>query len=124
MSDMNRVCLSGRLTRDAELKFLPSGIAVLEFGLASNKKLKEKEETTFVDVAYFANSAEAISQYMTKGKYVLVSGRLRFESWENDGSRRSKLTVVADTVDFVSTGDRSVETSSEIEAVEAEVPFS
>lgn len=127
MSDMNKVCISGRLTRDAVLKFLPSGTAALEFGLASNKKLgKDKEDTVFVDVTLFGASGESINQYMTKGKYVLVTGRLRLETWDTDGSKRSKLSLVADTVDFVPMGsnESSEQTKSSVDVnLDEEVIF-
>lgn len=104
MSDYNHVGISGRLTKDAVLKYLQSGTAVCEFGLASNRRFKDKEETTFVDVTLWGKQAESLSEYLVKGKSVIVSGRLRLESWENDGNKRSKISINADTVDFLSSG--------------------
>lgn len=107
MSDYNHVGITGRLTRDATLKTLQSGNSVAEFGLASNRKFKDKEETTFVDVTLWGRQAESLSEYLVKGKNVVVGGRLRLETWEVDGQKRSKLSINADTVDFLSGGDRT-----------------
>ncbi len=107
MSNYNRVLLMGNLTRDPELKYLPSNTAVCEFGVATNRRYKDrdgnvKEEVTFVEVAAFARTAEVIQQYMTKGKPIFIEGRLRFDQWTaQDGSKRSRLTVVAENFQFV-----------------------
>ena len=131
MSDYNHVGISGRLTRDAELKFVGEQ-AVLEFGLASNRKYKDKEKTTFVDVSLWGKMGESLAPYLTKGKHVVVGGRLQLDSWETDGQKRSKLTINADTVDMSpkNSGDyvESNETTSVVDTglpnnVTADVPF-
>jgi single-strand DNA-binding protein len=107
MANFNKVILLGNLTRDPQLRYLPSNIAVCEFGLATNRRWKDrdgnqKEEVCFVDVSAFGRQAETINQYLTKGRSILVDGHLRFDSWTGqDGQKRSKLSVVVDTFQFV-----------------------
>jgi len=118
MSDVNRVIISGRLTRDAEVKNLPSGTSVVEFGLASNRKFKDKEDTTFIDCTMFGDRASNLAQYLTKGKKLIVEGRLRYESWEKDGQKRSRVGVVVDEVSFMEPPQKSeVESVSEEKSV-------
>ena len=108
MASFNRVILLGNLTRDPQVKFLPSQMQVAEFGLACNRKFKtasgeDRDETTFVDITAFGKQAELINQYFTKGKPIFIEGRLKFDSWEdkNGGGKRSKLTVVVENFQFV-----------------------
>ena len=108
MASYNRVLLMGNLTRDPQLKYLPSQTAVAEFGLACNRKFRtangeDREEVTFVDITAFGKQAEVINQYMTKGKPIFIEGRLKFDSWEDKqgGGKRSKLTVVVDNFQFI-----------------------
>ena len=110
MSDFNKVIISGRITRDAEMKFLASGNAVSDFGFASNRKFSDKEETTYVDCTLFGKKAESLNQYMIKGKNLILEGRLRLESWEKDGQKRSKLSLVVDDVTFLSSGEKQEKT--------------
>jgi len=111
MADLNKVMLIGRLTRDPVLKFLPSQMAVCEFGLAMGRKFKtatgeQREETTFVDCTLFSKGGEIFQQYMSKGKQVFIEGRLKLDQWEDKqgGGKRSKLTVVVENFQFL--GDR------------------
>jgi len=104
----NRVILVGRLTRDPELRYLPSGTAVATFGIATSRSWtdkntnEKKEEVMFIDVTSFARSAEIVNQYLKKGNKVLVEGRLVLERWtDQNGQNRSKHTVRADTVQFM-----------------------
>ena len=108
MASFNKVLLMGNLTRDPQLKYLPSQTAVVEFGVACNRKFRtangeEKEEVTFVDVTSFGKQAEVINQYFQKGKPIFIEGRLKFDSWEDKqgGGKRSKLTVVIENFQFV-----------------------
>ncbi|MEN1681563.1 MAG: single-stranded DNA-binding protein [Planctomycetota bacterium] len=105
MASYNRVILVGNLTRDPELRHIPSGTAVSEIGLAVNDRVKRGDqwvdETTFVDVTLWARTAEVASEYLSKGSSVLIEGRLRLESWEKDGQKRSKLKVVADKMQML-----------------------
>ena len=108
----NRVILMGNLTRDPGLRTVGTGSAVCDLGIALNRKYKTqsgemKEEVTFVDVAVWGRQGENVKRYLSKGDPVLVEGRLKFDSWQaQDGSRRSKLSVVAENVRFLPRGGR------------------
>lgn len=111
MANINRVFLAGNLTRDPQVRFLANEKAVAEFGLAINRKFKAgdgslKEEVTFVDIEVWGRTAELCSQYLTKGRGCFIEGRLKLDTWEDkkDGSKRSKLRVVADNVQFLDGG--------------------
>ncbi len=111
MANINRVFLAGNLTRDPQVRFLANEKAVAEFGLAINRKFKAgdgslKEEVTFVDIEVWGRTAELCSQYLTKGRGCFIEGRLKLDQWEDkkDGSKRSKLRVVADNVQFLDGG--------------------
>lgn len=108
MASFNKVLLMGNLTRDPQLKYLPSQTAVVEFGIACNRKFKaasgeDREEVTFVDVTSFGKQAEVINQYFQKGKPIFIEGRLKYDSWEDKqgGGKRHKLTVVIENFQFV-----------------------
>jgi single-strand DNA-binding protein len=111
MASLNKVLLMGNLTRDAELRYISTGSAVLEFGLAVNRTYKSqgsdelKEETCFVEIVLWGRRAEAVAQYLTKGKPLFVEGRLQLDQWEApDGQKRSKLRVVAENIEFIGGG--------------------
>lgn len=112
MSSLNRVIVMGNLTRDVEVRYIPSGSAVAELGLALNRswfdtKSKErKEEVTFVDVTVWGTQAENAAKYLAKGRSVLVEGRLHLEQWDDkqSGQKRSKLKVIAENVQFIGGG--------------------
>jgi single-strand DNA-binding protein len=106
MASYNRVILMGNLTRDPELRYIQSGMAVTDLGLAVNdrRKLPSGEwvdEATFVDVTAWGRNAEVASEYLTKGSPVLIEGRLKMESWEKDGQKRTKLKVVCEQLRLV-----------------------
>ena len=108
MASYNRVILLGNLTRDPELRYIPSGTAVTDIGLAVNDRVKRNdqwvEETTFVDVTLWARTAEVASEYLSKGSPVLIEGRLKLDTWEtNEGQKRSKLKVIGDRMQMVGT---------------------
>src|SRR5829696_626904 len=112
MASFNKVLLMGNLTRDPQLKYLPSQTAVVEFGVACNRKFKtaageDREEIVFVDITAFGKQAEVINQYFQKGKPIFIEGRLKFDSWEDKqgGGKRSKLTVVIENFQFVGGGE-------------------
>lgn len=103
MASYNKVMLIGNLTRDPEVRYTQGGTAVSEIGLAVNDKRKDAkgewiEETTFVDVTLWGRTAEIAGEYLGKGSSVLVEGRLKLDSWEKDGQKRSKLRVVAENM--------------------------
>ena len=109
---INRVVISGNLTRDAELRQTQSGMAVLSFGVAVNERVKDQrtgeweDRANFVDCAMFGSRAQAISQYLHKGLKVAIEGRLRYSSWEDKGGgKRSKIEVVVDEIEFMSAAD-------------------
>jgi single-strand DNA-binding protein len=106
MASFNRVILMGNLTRDPELRYIPSGTAVCELGLAVNDRRKNAsgewvEETTFVDVTVWARTAEVASEYLTKGAPVLIEGRLKLDTWEKDGKKNYKLRVVGERMQML-----------------------
>ena len=106
MASFNRVILVGNITRDIDLKYTPSGTAVTELGLAVNDRRKTAsgewvEETTFVDVTLWGRTAEVASEYLSKGSPVLVEGRLKLDTWETDGQKRSKLRVVGERMQML-----------------------
>ncbi len=108
MASFNKVLLMGNLTRDPQLKYLPSQTAVAEFGVACNRKFKsatgeDREEVTFVDCAAFGKTGEVINQYFTKGKPIFIEGRLKYDQWEDKqgGGKRSKMSVVVENFQFV-----------------------
>lgn len=106
MSSFNRVILLGNLTRDVEVKYLQSGTAVTEIGLAVNEKRKDQsgnwiEEVTFVDVTLWGRTAEVAAEYIGKGSQVLIEGRLKLETWEADGQKRSKLKVIGEKMQML-----------------------
>jgi single-strand DNA-binding protein len=105
MASYNRVILVGNLTRDPELRYIPSGAAVSEIALAVNDRVKRGDqwvdETTYVDVTLWSRTAEIANEYLTKGSSVLIEGRLKLDTWEKDGQKRSKLRVVADKMQML-----------------------
>ncbi len=106
MASLNKVFLIGNLTRDPEVRYLPSGAAVGDLRLASSRKYKtqqgeDKEETCFVSVSVWGRQAETCSQYLSKGSPVMVEGRLRYEEWEKDGQKNNRLSVTAERVQFM-----------------------
>lgn len=108
MPNYNKVLLMGNLTRDVEIRHLPNGQAVGNFGMAMNRKFKTadgelREETTFVDCEVWGKVAEKFTRFFSKGKPVFIEGRLKLDTWQDktDGSNRSKLKVTVDTFEFV-----------------------
>jgi single-strand DNA-binding protein len=98
----NRVILAGNLTRDPELRFTNDGVPVCSFGLAVNRVRSRNEEVDFFDVSAWRELGETIANYKKKGDPILVEGRLQYRTWEaQDGSKRSKVDVVADNVQFL-----------------------
>ena len=109
MASYNKVILMGNLTRDPQMSYLPSQTAVVEFGLAVNRRWRgtdgqQREEVCFVDCRAYGKQAETIGQYMTKGKPILIEGRLQFDMWEGkDGVKRSKHRISIERFQFVGT---------------------
>ncbi len=108
MASYNKVILMGNLTRDPEVKFLPNGTAVANFGLAVNESYtdrqtgEQKESVCFVDVEAWGRQAEVVGEYFTKGRPILVEGSLKYDSWEaDDGTKRNRLKVRLQRFQFV-----------------------
>jgi single-strand DNA-binding protein len=111
MPSFNKVILAGNLTRDPELRYTPKGTAVAKIGLAMNRQWKDesgqqKEEVTFVDVDAFGRQAEVISQYLKKGRPILIEGRLKLDQWDDKqtNQKRSRLGVVLESFQFLDSG--------------------
>lgn len=110
MANFNRVILVGRLTRDIDLRYTASGLAVTDAGLAVSDRRKNQagewvEETTFVDVTLWGRTAEVASEYLGKGSPILIEGRLKLDTWETNGEKRSRLRVVCERMQMI--GSRS-----------------
>lgn len=125
MANINRVTITGNLTRDPDLRALPSGMAVCELGVAVNHRRKDNatdqwiEEPNYFNVVVFGSQGENCARYLSKGRPVAVDGRLRWSSWEdkNGGGKRSKVEIVAQTVQFLgSRGDDSGQANANREA--------
>lgn len=103
---MNKVILIGHLTRDIELRYTPAGVAVGNSSIAVNTNYKDKngekkQEACFIEISAFGKSAEIMNQYLSKGKKVLVEGRLKFDMWEKDGTKHSKHSVLIESFEFL-----------------------
>lgn len=111
---MNRVFLAGNLTRDPEVRYIPSGTAVADLQMAINRKYRNaageaKEDTCYVGVVAWGRQAETAGEYLKKGSAVLVEGALRYEQWESNGEKHNRLRVNADRVQFLDRGRRSAD---------------
>ncbi len=109
MASYNRVVLVGNLTRDVELRYIPSGTAVTDITLAVNERIKRNdqwvEEANFFDVTLWGRTAEVAGEYLSKGSPVLIEGRLKQDKWEQDGEKRSKIKVIGERMQML--GGRS-----------------
>ena len=105
---INRVSISGNLTRDVDLRMTAGGTQIISFGVAVNDRRKNNQTgewedyPNFVDCVMFGTRAEVVSRYLSKGSKVAIEGKLRYSSWEHEGQRRSKLEVVIDEIEFMS----------------------
>ncbi|OHB84854.1 MAG: single-stranded DNA-binding protein [Planctomycetes bacterium RIFCSPHIGHO2_02_FULL_38_41] len=120
MASLNKVFLMGNLTRDPELRYTSTGLAVASFGIAINrawtaKTGEQKEDVCYVDVSIFGRRAEIVGEYFNKGNPIFIEGRLQFNQWETkDGQKRSTLRVVADNFQFIgATSKRQQETTGD-----------
>jgi len=106
MASFNRVIIVGNVTRDPELRYLGSGTAVVDLGIAVNDRRKDKsgewvEDTTFLDVTLWARTAEVASEYLSKGSPVLIEGRLKRDTWEKDGQKFSKVKIIGERMQLL-----------------------
>jgi len=127
MASFNRVIIAGNLTRDPEHRQLASGQSVCRLGLASNRQFKNRQtgdmvqEVCYVDIDVWGPQAESCRQYLSKGRAVLVEGRLKFDTWtDQNGQNRNKHSIVADRVVFLSTGQTTEESIAPSRSVEKE----
>ena len=109
MSDINCVTLTGRLTRDAELKYTQNGGAIVRFSMAVNRSKRNgdgswAEEASYFDCVYFGKGAESVNSYLSRGRQVAVSGELRQSRWEQDGQTRSRVEVFVNNLSLLSQG--------------------
>jgi single-strand DNA-binding protein len=124
---INRVNISGNLTRDPELRATTGGTQVLSFGMAVNDRRKNQQTgewedyPNFVDCTMFGSRAEKISRYLTKGCKVAVEGKLRYSQWERDGQKRSKLEVIVEEIEFMSRQQAAEPAPSD--AYDEDIPF-
>lgn len=111
MANYNRVILAGNVTRDPEIRIVGEGVPVCSFGLAVNRvRSKDKDAVDFFDVSAWRELGEVVANYKKKGDPILIEGRLQYRTWESkDGSKRSKVDIVADTVQFLGKGVASSE---------------
>ena len=134
MASFNKVILMGNLTRDPELKYTPGGSPVCKFGLAVNRRYRLnnelKEEVCFVDITVWGKQAENCNQYLSKGNGIILEGRLQYHAWDTpDGQKRSKLEVVAQSIQFLpKPGMKSPEQPGQVEGENGppeieEIPF-
>ena len=132
---INRVNISGNLTRDPELRSTAGGTAILSLGVAVNDRRKNpqtgewEDYTNFVDCVMFGGRAEAVSRFLGKGSKVVIEGKLRYSSWERDGQKRSKLEVVVDEIEFMSRDggggyrQQAAQTAAPVDAYQEGIPF-
>lgn len=123
---MNVVILIGRLTRDPEMRYTPSGVAVTSFTLAVDRPFtnqKGEREADFIDVVAWRRLAETIGQHLSKGRLVAVHGRLEVSSYERDGERRRRWQVVADEVQFLDRKPTEAEAPEPEEGEDNDAPF-
>lgn len=113
MGFLNKIVLLGNVTRNPEVRYVPGrDLPVAKFGLAVNRKTRDREETCFVDIVTFGKTAEMCGEYVTKGMPLLVEGRLSYNTWEQEGQKRSKHEVVAENIQFVSRRDERNDSGS------------
>ena len=108
---INRVIISGNLTRDPEMRQTAGGMSVMGFGVAVNDRRKNQQTgdwedyPNFIDCTMFGTRAEAVSRFLHKGSKVAIEGKLRWSQWERDGQKRSKIEVIVDEIEFMSPRD-------------------
>ena len=109
---INRVTITGNLTREPELRKTAAGLPVLSMGVAVNDRRKNNQTgewedyPNFIDCTLFGSRAESLAPYLSKGSKVAIEGKLRWEQWEKDGTKRTKITVIIDTIEFMSRKDQ------------------
>lgn len=127
---INRVNISGNLTRDPELRQTQGGMAILSLGVAVNDRRKNQQTgewedvPNFVDCVVFGTRAEKLAQFLAKGAKVAIEGKLRWSQWEKDGAKRSKLEVIVDEIEFMSRGhQRQQQQTVSADLYDENIPF-
>lgn len=128
---INRVNISGNLTRDPELRQTQGGMAILSLGVAVNDRRKNQQTgewedvPNFVDCVVFGTRAEKLAQFLAKGAKVAIEGKLRWSQWEKDGAKRSKLEVIVDEIEFMSRGgqQRQQQQTASADLYDENIPF-
>lgn len=126
---MNKIIILGNLTREPQLSFTPNQTAVVDFGMATNRKWKtqggeDREEVCFVDCRMFGKRAEVINKYVKKGDKFLIEGRLTFDSWEaQDGTKRSKHRINVENFEFVPSGQKQNSQAPQSQDADGDRPF-
>lgn len=124
---INRAIISGNLTRDPELRRTQGGMAILSFGVAVNDRRRDPKTgewgdyANFIDCTLFGNRAESLGDILTKGMKVAIEGKLRWSQWERDGQKRSKVEVIVDELEFMSSKGQQKQHEDNAEYVEATV---
>lgn len=125
---INRVNITGNLTRDPDLRHTSGGTAVLTMGVAVNDRRKNpqtgewEDYPNFVDCTMFGTRAEAVNRFLSKGSKVAIEGKLRYSSWERDGQKRSKLEVIVDEIEFMRRGQQP-DAYDAVDVYDEECPF-
>lgn len=127
---INKVVITGNLTKDIEVSYTSSGMPVGSFGIAVNERRKNsqgkwEDYPNFIDVTLFGNRAESLSEYLTKGKKVAIDGKLHQSRWENNGQKRSKVEIIVNEIELLSkkpSGNESVIDES-VSVYDDEIPF-
>ena len=116
---INKVIITGNLTREPELRRTQGGMAILTFGVAVNDRRRDQQTgewedyANFVDCTMFGNRAESLSNHLSKGTKVAIEGKLRWSQWEREGQKRSKLEVIVDELEFMSSRDRQLDAQAD-----------
>lgn len=126
---INRVAITGNLTRDPEVRNTSSGLPVMSMTVAVNDRRKNpqtgdwEDYPNFVDCTLFGSRAEGVAKYLSKGSKVAIEGKLRQSTWERDGQKRSKLEVIVDEVEFMSQGQKPSQQPSQQNIYDEDIPF-
>lgn len=125
---INRVCISGNLTRNSEVRMTQSGMAIMSLSVAVNDRRKNskgewEDYPNFVDCTMFGSRAEKLANYLVKGTKVCIEGKLRYSTWEKDGQKRSKLEVIVDEIEFMSKQEKPRAEFVEATVYDSDCPF-
>lgn len=128
MSDINNVSLTGRLTRDPELRVTAGGTQLLSFALAFNTSVRNRqtgewdERSNYIDCTMFGKRAEALLNFLAKGQKVAIAGKLRYATWDKDGQRHSKLDLIVDEIEFLGQRQGAAQPAQAPSAPQAPMP--